>query len=186
LYFSLRRVYADSTRRLRERETAERSARAQVAAAEELARLKDQFVSQVTHELRGPLAPISGYAELLAERAESPADVERYARTIHRQAGVLERLVDDLLDLARLEAGRYRLEREPVEVPSILEPIAQEVAGNSALHPVVVEAEPGLPLVDADPHRVAQVVRNLIGNAIRYSPEGGEVRVRASRDGEAV
>jgi signal transduction histidine kinase len=186
LFLSLRRIYADSTRLLRQREESEHSARAQVAAAQELARLKGEFVSQVTHELRNPLAPIAGYAEMLVERADSPEEVRRYAQAIARQAGVLERLVDDLLDLARLETGRYRLARQPTRIEEVLAAAADELSGTSALHPIAVEVTPDLPPVDADPDRVAQVVRNLIANAIRYSPTGGEVRVRAMRDGEEV
>jgi signal transduction histidine kinase len=186
LFYSLRRVYVDSTRLLREREEAERSARAQVAAMHELGRLKDEFVSQVTHELRSPLAPISGYAELLAERDQSHEEVQRYARTIQRQAGVLERLIDDLLELARLESGRYRLDRRPTDLADLLRATAEEQASSSALHPVEVELEPGLPSANVDPDRVAQIVRNLVGNAIRYSPEGGPVRVRAERDGPSL
>lgn len=182
LFVSLRRIYADSTRRLRAGEAAERSALAQVAAVQELARLKDEFVSQVSHELRSPLAPISGYAELLAERAETPEDVRRYAGTIQRQAQALERLVDDLLDLARLESGHYRLDRQPVRLNEVLATTTADVGRGAELHPVVVDVEPGLPAVDADPHRIGQIVRNLVSNAIRYSPEGGEVRVRASRE----
>jgi signal transduction histidine kinase len=186
LFFSLRRIYVDSTRLLREREESERSARAQVAAAQELARLKGEFVSQVTHELRNPLAPIAGYAELLADRAEAPAEVRRYAQVIQRQAGVLERLIDDLLDLARLETGRYRLDRQPTRIEEVLAAAADELGRTSKLHPIAVDVTPGLPAVDADPDRVAQVVRNLIANAIRYSPTGGEVRIRAMREGQEV
>jgi signal transduction histidine kinase len=186
LYFSLRRVYADSTRLLRQREEAERSARAQVAAMHELTRLKDEFVSQVTHELRSPLAPISGYAELLAERSQTPEEIQRYARTIQRQAGVLERLIDDLLELARLESGRYRLQRRPTDLTDVLRATAEEQGRVSGLHPVEVDTEPGLPTADADPDRVAQVVRNLVSNAIRYSPDGSTVVVRAERDGDSL
>lgn len=186
LFFSLRHIYSDSTRLLRQREEAERSARAQVAAMEELTRLKDEFVSQVSHELRTPLAPISGYAELLAERAESPEEVQRYARTIRRQASVLERLVDDLLELARLESGRYRLDRRPLALGPVLAEVAEEQVRDAEVHPVRLEIDPTLPPVDADPDRVGQVARNLVSNAIRYSPEGGEVRVRARREGDLV
>jgi signal transduction histidine kinase len=186
LFFSLRSIYADSTRRLRVREAAERSALAQVAAMQELARLKDEFVSQVSHELRNPLAPIAGYAELLAERSESPDEVQRYARNIQRQAQTLERLVDDLLELARLENGRYRLERRPVRIEDVLEATAPDVGRGAELHPVRIDVEPGLPAVDADPERIGQVVRNLVSNAIRYSPEGGEVDVRAARENGLV
>ena len=186
LFFSLRRIYSDSTRLLREREEGERSARAQMAAAQELTRLKDEFVSQVTHELRNPLTPIAGYAELLAERAASPGEVQRYAQAIGRQAEVLDRLVGDLLDLARLESGRYRLDRQPTRIEKVLAAAAEELGHASALHPIAVEITPDLPAVDADPDRVAQVVRNLIANAIRYSPAGGEVRVQALREGDSV
>ncbi len=182
LFFSLRKIYSDSTNQIRRQEAAERSARAQVAAMEELSHLKDAFVSQVSHELRTPLQPIVGFAELLAERADS-AEEKRYGEIILRQAQVLQRLVDDLLDLARFETGRYRLERQPVDLRGLLDQRIRELGLLSAIHRVRLEVAGDLPPVMADPARVEQVVNNLVGNAIRYSPGGGEVRVRLDRDG---
>jgi signal transduction histidine kinase len=186
LFLVLRRIYADASALLRAREAAERSARVQVAALEELARLKDEFVSQVSHELRGPLSPIFGYAELLIEQRESPEAVQRYAGVIQEGAGRLQRLVDDLLDLNRLESGRYRLERQPVPVGDLLERRARELRHLSTRHTIVLNAPATLPAVDVDPDRVSQVVTNLVTNAVRYSPDGGEIRLRAARQGDTV
>lgn len=179
LFFSLRTIYVDSTRRLRRREAAERSARAQVAALEELARLKDEFVSQVSHELRTPLAPIVGYAELLAERDEPPETMHQYARAIQQQAAALQRLVDDLLDLSRLESGRYLLDRHRTSAGPLLANLVGELRHISAAHELRLDLPTDLPDVDVDPDRIRQVIGNLVTNAVRYSPAGGEIVVSA-------
>jgi signal transduction histidine kinase len=186
LFLVLRRIYADASALLRAREAAERSARVQVAALEELTRLKDEFISQVSHELRGPLSPIFGYAELLIEQRDSPEAVQRYAGIIQEGAGRLQRLVDDLLDLNRLESGRYRLERQPIPIRDLLERRARELRHLSTRHTIVLDAPATLPAVDVDPDRVSQVVTNLVTNAVRYSPDGGEIRVRAALQGDTV
>ena len=183
LFLSLRKIFVDSTNQLQRQEAAERSARAQVAAMEELGHLKDAFVSQVSHELRTPLQPIVGFAELLADRSESPDEVKRYAEIIQRQAGTLQRLVDDLLDLARFESGRYQLERQPIDLRGLLDARVRELSATSARHNVRLETDDDVPLVDADAGRVEQIVNNLVGNAIRYSPDGGSVVVRLRRTG---
>jgi len=145
----------------------------------ELARLKEQFVSQVSHELRGPLAPIVGYAELLADQPSEPDQVQLFASLIQDGATRLQRLVDDLLDLSRLENGRYRLERRPIALDGLLDRSIREARHLSSQHTITLQAPADLPPADADPDRVAQVVTNLVGNAVRYSPDGGEIRVRA-------
>lgn len=180
LFLALRRIYADASALLRSREAAERSARVQVAALEELTRLKDEFVSQVSHELRGPLSPIFGYAELLIEQKSAPETVERYARIIQEGAGRLQRLVDDLLDQTRLESGRYRLERQPTQIRELLERCAREMRHLSTRHTLVLDEPMDLPTIDVDPDRISQVVTNLVSNAIRYSPNGGEIRLRGA------
>ena len=187
LFLALRRIYVDASALLRAREAAERSARVQVAALEELTRLKDEFVSQVSHELRGPISPIFGYAELLIEQKASPETVERYAKVIQEGAGRLQRLVDDLLDLSRLESGRYRLQREPVTIGELLDRCVRELRHLSTRHAIVLEAPADLPTVEVDGDRISQVITNLVTNAVRYSPNGGEIRLRgADHDGAVV
>ncbi len=179
LFLSLRRVYADSTRRIQAQEEAERNARAQVAALEELARLKDEFVAQVTHELRGPLVPIRGFAEIITTGSQDREAINKYARVIHDRAEALNQLIDDLLDLTRLEGGRYLLERTAVDLAELARSVAADVGRQSDNHRIVVDMPADLPRVDADPRRVTQVLTNLCSNAIRYAPEGGDIRIRA-------
>jgi signal transduction histidine kinase len=184
LFLSLRKIFGDSTALIQKQEAAERSARAQVAAMEELGRLKDAFVSQVSHELRTPLQPIVGFAELLSDRADSPEEVRQYADIIQRQSLTLQRLVDDLLDLARFESGRYQLDRTSVDLKQLLDTRVAELGMLSTKHPVHLEVDGAVPPVDADPGRVEQVVNNLVGNAVRYSPDGGAIVIRLSREGD--
>ncbi|TAK21916.1 MAG: hypothetical protein EPO26_13125 [Chloroflexota bacterium] len=182
LMVTLGRIYADSTARIREREESEQAARIHVDALQELNRLKDEFVAQVSHELRGPLVPISGYSELLAMGQADPEQTARYGEAIRESASRLNRLVEDLLDLGRIESGRYHLERAAVDLRDLIERVARDSGAVSSRHHVVVDAPSDLPTVDADPDRVTQVVTNLVTNAIRYSPEGGEIRTRLRRE----
>lgn len=172
LFLSMRRVYADSTRRIQAQEEAERNVRVQVAALEELARLKDEFVAQVTHELRGPLVPIRGFADIITTGSQDREAINRYARVIHDRAEALNQLIDDLLDLTRLEGGRYALERTAVDLPALARSVAADVGRQSDHHRIVVDMPADLPRIDADPRRVTQVLTNLCSNAIRCAPEG--------------
>jgi hypothetical protein len=139
----------------------------------------DGPLGQVSHELRGPLAPIVGYAELLADQSAEPGQVQQFAGMIQDGATRLQRLVDDLLDLSRIENGRYSLERRPIALEPLLERSIHGLRHAATGHTFTLEVPPDLPPVDADPDRVAQVITNLVGNAVSYSPDGGEIGVRA-------
>jgi signal transduction histidine kinase len=150
---------------------------ARVRAREEAVRLKDDFLSAAAHDLKTPLTTLLGQAQLLERRAlrdpHAPADLEGIRRII-RESRRLNTLVLELLDAARLERGTLLGPREPVDLVAV----AQEVCERhtSARHPCVVEA--GGPVIGRwDPLRVSQVVENLVENGVKYSPDGGEVRI---------
>ena len=146
---------------------------------------KSDFLAAMSHELRTPLNAIIGFSELLAEggdQAADPATVEAYAEHIHGSGLHLLELVNDVLDLARVEAGRLELKPVPFELDAL---IAQTVA---AVRPLadqkrqVVTLELAPTVVDADPSRVRQVVINLLSNAIKFTGEGGQIRVGLRAD----
>ena len=159
---------------------------ARARALEELARLKNQFVSAVSHELRTPLSFICGYAELLRMREHPPEVVTEMVCRIDEAAGRMRRLVDDLLDLGRIEAGEFGLRRCTVDLAELARRAVAEARVRAPTREL--RAEVGvLPPVEADPDRIGQVLDNLLENALRYAPEGPiAVRVRAEPDAVRV
>jgi two-component system, OmpR family, phosphate regulon sensor histidine kinase PhoR len=145
----------------------------------EVERMRTALVSNVSHELRSPLTAIKGYVETLLEGGPWEAEMERELLTIITQsADRLTSLVDDLLDAAKMDAGVLVLDREPVQVGRVAERVLAQRRPLSPHHALRLEAEPNLPIVQADPLRVEQVLTNLVENAINYSPAGGTVTVR--------
>jgi signal transduction histidine kinase len=157
----------------------------------EVDRMKDQFVGSVSHELRTPLTSIVGYVELLLDEEEfdNLDDEQRqFLAIIDRNCNRLTRLVDDILFIARVDAGRLSLELQAVDLAklaSLAVESARPFAGrkNQTLE---LEAEPDLPALQADPTRMNQLIDNLISNGIKYTPEGGTVTVVVARSGEAI
>ncbi|HEX9050560.1 MAG TPA: ATP-binding protein [Anaeromyxobacter sp.] len=170
----------------RARERDELLARAEAARADAVAanRTKDEFLAMLGHELRNPLAPIATALHLLEQRGEGAT---REHAIVRRQVAHLQRLVDDLLDVSRITRGKVALHRERVEA-ALFVAKAVEMARNlleQRRHRLTVDVPPGL-FVDGDPVRLAQVVANLLTNAARYTPPGGNVHVGAIREGDAV
>jgi signal transduction histidine kinase len=164
----------------------EMAARTEVAQGElrEAVRLREEFLSVASHELRTPLTPLKGFAALTLNRMEKLGDFPERERTLKalrsmaRQTDRLTRLVDDLLDTSRIQAGRFELERARVDlVPLVREVLERfELRGQEGLR-FFLES-PELPVEGTwDGPRLEQVVTNLLSNAVRYSPQGGTVRV---------
>jgi signal transduction histidine kinase len=164
----------------------EMAARMELAQAElrEAVRLREEFLSVASHELRTPLTPLKGFAALTLGRVEQGADFPererllKALRSMARQTDRLTRLVDDLLDTSRIQAGRFELEREPVDLLPLVREVLErfELRGEECLR-FVLEA-PDTPVEGVwDGPRLEQVVTNLLSNAVRYSPQGGIVRV---------
>jgi CheY-like chemotaxis protein/two-component sensor histidine kinase len=158
---------------------AERRAR---ESAQQEVRARDAFIAVASHELRNPLASVKGYAQLLQRRG---AYNERLVETILTQTGQLERLIQDLLDASSLEAHRLDLQRETVDLLAIARSAAEQAQTQTTEHTIVLSAPSG-PLTGWwDPQRLAQIFQNLLGNAIKYSPAGGAIRLEIDeRDDE--
>jgi signal transduction histidine kinase/integral membrane sensor domain MASE1 len=157
----------------------EQAARAEAEAA---SRAKDEFLAMLGHELRNPLGAISSAIGVL-ERVEphSPA-AERAHAIIGRQAGHLARLVNDLLDVARVTSGKIPLRCQPLDLKEIVERCltALQHAGRTGQHRMSLVGDGGL--VNGDPTRLEQVVGNLLDNALKYTPPGGRVDVTVTRE----
>ena len=148
-------------------------------------RMRAALVATVSHELRSPLTAIVGYTDTLLLGDQWEADTQReLLEIVAHAAGTLSRLVDNLLDAAQMDAGILRLEREPVRIERIAQRLIAHRRALVPNHLLVVEADPALPLANADPLRAEQVLTNLLDNAIKYSPAGGTViiRIAASDD----
>ena len=149
-----------------------------------LEQARQDFVSIVAHELRNPLAGIRGYAQLMRRRNSYE---ERAVSVIIGQVDQLERRLSDLTDLSRLEAGRLSLERQPTDLLELAHASVEQARGQSDAHTISLEG-PDYPLVGTwDRDRLGQVLMNLLSNAMKYSPDGGEIVVRVEQSGaEAV
>jgi signal transduction histidine kinase len=173
----------------------ERSARADAEQAQmllalqndqlvEADRLKDEFVALISHDLRTPLTSIIGYVELSLEEGEPELDEERrgYLKIVSRSSERLLRLVDDLLFVARVQAGKLVLERAELDLGMIASQAVEEARPRAEGKRLALEFAGESPvLIDADKGRLFQLLDNLISNAIKFTPEGGHVDVRVGR-----
>ena len=151
--------------------------------AEEVGRLKDEFVALVTHDLRTPLTSIRGYADALLsfDARLSEAERQRFAAVILRESKRMSRMVDDFLDLSRLETGAVPLRRQPVDLRAVAERVVETLHGYGPSVRFELDFPAGLPRPLADAEQLERVLTNLGSNAVKYSPADGTVRLRARR-----
>jgi signal transduction histidine kinase/CheY-like chemotaxis protein/CHASE3 domain sensor protein len=157
-----------------------------VTSAREADQLKSELVATVSHELRTPLTGILGFSELLLATGSDDETVSRYLQTIHNEALRLSQLVDDFLDVQRIEAGGMTLVLEPFRLDELLEQQAAFFRGTSRTHELAVDVDDEPLVVLGERGRIAQVVANLLSNALKYSPAGGSVRVATRRQSGVV
>jgi len=186
LYLSLFPILHRVTRQL---ESSNRRLREDADELRELDRMKDEFISLVSHELRTPLTSIRGYVELLQEDGSLSDEQQRYLGVVDRNTGRLLDLVSDLLFLAQADAGKLAFELRPVELDLLVDECveaAQPAADAKGIELVRLTKELPSPL-QGDPARLAQVLDNLVSNALKFTPAGGRVQVRLSTaDGVAL
>ncbi len=159
-----------------------------VVQAAESDRLKSEFVAFASHEVKGPLTVIGGYAELLTASSGLPTEERGYAETIGNEAARLVRIVSNLLDATKLDLGALAVARESFALRGLVEQLSRAYQLRSKEHrlTVTVDGESDEPLVLADADRLSQVLGNLIDNAIKYSPAGGEIRIALRAQGPLV
>ncbi len=154
-----------------------------------LEEVRREFVANVSHELRTPLSIFHGYVETLLETPDLPReDVLNVLGILQKHSLRLNALVEDLLILARLESRHERMVREPVEAEELLRSTATDWAGKAKTKQVAIELDlgPDLPPLVADRFRLEQVFTNLLANAMKYTPAGGRIALRAARVGDAL
>jgi signal transduction histidine kinase len=183
------RVYADllaafTDTLVSEKIRAQDSAQAAARLAE-ANQAKDQFLAMLAHELRNPLAPIRIATQIIGHGPASPSDIQKAREIMDRQVGHLARLLDDLLDVARITRGSIELRKESVDLATVIEaaletsrPLIEQHG-----HTLAVSLSEERLWLDADPIRLAQVVTNLLNNAAKYTPPHGHIAVAASLEG---
>lgn len=165
--------------------SAERAAR---LAAERAGRMKDEFLATLSHELRTPLSAIMGWAQLLSSKPNDAQLAAEGASVILRNAAVQAQIIDDLLDMSRIVAGKVRLEIVPVDFAVLLAESIDTVrtAANAKGIQVTLSAPERLPQISGDPQRLHQVFWNLLSNAVKFTPCDGRIDVTITLDGGQI
>jgi len=157
-------------------------------AAERENTIKDQFLATLSHELRSPLTPILGWTTMLRSGQLAPEDAARALDVIERNAKLQAQLIDDLLDVSRIVSGKLRMDLRPIDLRGVVEAALDAVrtAAEKRRVTLTVELGPEPVRVVGDPERLQQVVWNLASNAVKFSPEGGCVRVHLELGADAA
>lgn len=158
------------------------------AIAEAANRSKDEFLAVVTHELRSPLNSILGYTRIARTNAQDAAQVTRYCEIIERNAKVQQKLIEDLLDTARIVSGKLKIDVAPVDLRLVLEEALLVVrpAAEAKKIRLITQIGSDPQEVSGDAARLQQVAWNLLQNAIKFTPEGGRIELRLERDGQHI
>jgi PAS domain S-box-containing protein len=153
------------------------------ARANEASRMKDEFLATLSHELRTPLNAVLGYARMLKQGTITHDRTELAFDVIERNATALRQIIEDVVDVSRIVAGRLRLNVEPVDLPAILHEAWATVSPAADAKELRIEAviDPITDSVSGDPARLLQIVWNLLSNAIKFTPRGGKVQLRLAR-----
>ena len=182
---SERKLAEDRLNELRQAYTVELESRNR--EVERANQLKNEFLASMSHELRTPLHTIIGFSELLAEEIEGPLNEKqrRFTDHIHTDSLHLLDLINDILDISKIEAGRLELRREAFDVSLALEETLSSVRQQGKAKSIGIETKLSIPAtIFADRLRIKQILFNLLSNALKFTPEGGRVEVEAlSRDG---
>ncbi len=150
-----------------------------VSSQKEAERLKNELVSTVSHELRTPLTSLRGFAELMLERDFTPDKRRKFLGIIHKEATRLSNLINDFLDVQRMESGRQEYHFERVSIGLLIQETMALFAGSNPNHVFSAHVPAELPIVQADADRIRQVFSNLTANAVKFSPQGGTVTLSA-------
>ncbi|MFZ3012709.1 MAG: ATP-binding protein [Nitrospira sp.] len=148
-----------------------------------LEKIRKDFVANVSHELRTPLTSIKGYVEALLDGAkDDPVASTKFLEIILKQSDRLNLIIEDLLELSKIESGRVSLKEEPLELRSVVDRTLSMIKpiADKKRHRLVTSVDPSLPPVAGDDGRLVQVLTNLLDNAIKYTPEGGTITVGAA------
>ncbi|MCL5957717.1 MAG: hybrid sensor histidine kinase/response regulator, partial [Chloroflexi bacterium] len=155
-----------------------------ITLRKEIDQMKDEFISVASHDLKSPITSIKGYAQLALRRLQSASleQVHESLAMVNKQADNLVRLINTLLDVSQIQAGRLELSPESLDLGALIVDMGERLQVTTDKHQIVVD-EPAERIIWLwDRGRLEQVINNLVGNAIKYSPSGGEIRVSLHRE----
>ena len=161
----------------------------QAQAVEQLERLnraKSEFVSIVSHEFRTPLTGIQGFSEMMRDEQLSMEEMREYAGDINKDVQRLNRMINEMLDLDRMESGRMTVHPERMDFNSVVNDAADRVRPNAPNHTLTLDLQSDLPEIQADRDRMTQVASNLLNNAVKYSPTGGRITLSTRAQGDQL
>jgi signal transduction histidine kinase len=157
-----------------------------VEQLERLNRAKSEFVSIVSHEFRTPLTGIQGFSEMMRDEELTLEEMREYAGDINKDAQRLNRMINEMLDLDRMESGRMTIHPELMDLNPVIADVADRVRPNAPNHTLTLDLQPDLPPLHGDRDRLTQVASNLLNNAVKYSPTGGRITMTTRLDGDQV
>jgi signal transduction histidine kinase len=145
-----------------------------------IGQLRSEIMATLSHELRTPLAAIKGYSTaLLLDEIDWPAEKQKeFLGLIDEECNNLQVMIGDMLDASIIDAGQMVIQKQPVRLPILVKDIAEEMQFRTDAHKIIVEFPDDFPIVDIDPRKITQVVRNILDNSIKYSPNGGLIVIR--------
>ncbi|MBI2267663.1 MAG: GAF domain-containing protein [Armatimonadetes bacterium] len=146
--------------------------------------MKSDFVSLVTHELKTPITSIQGFVDLIMSRELPRENILQYLAIVRQESGRLLRLINNILNLSKLEAGLFHLRLSEISLPALTEQVLESMRTQVYKHNFNLIVHGDIPPIQADKDLVIQILSNLLSNAIKYSPGGGEIRIEVSCDGE--
>ncbi|MBN6188338.1 response regulator [Aneurinibacillus sp. BA2021] len=141
----------------------------------EVDRMKSEFVSTVSHELRTPLSSILGFVEIMLQRKITPDKQMRYLNTIYKEARRLTNLINDFLDVQRMESGKQEYNKQPLRLHEVVEEVMQ--VQQTTFHQIVYNRHTERDIIMGDHEKIQQVITNLLSNAIKYAPSGGTITI---------
>ena len=161
---------------------------ARLAAAEEANRLKDEFLATLSHELRTPLNAILGWVQIVQQEAPGQDRARQALEVIGRNARLQAQLIEDILDVSRIIAGKLRVDRTPLALAPLLDGVMTALSPAAAAKQISVRAEvpQALPPVEGDAKRLTQVLTNVLANAVKFTPERGTIDVRCTANGQRI
>jgi signal transduction histidine kinase len=177
------RLYEAAQQAAQERELLLASERAARSEAERMSSMKDEFLTTLSHELRTPLGAILGWSQILRRGTRNEADLNKGLETIERNARGQAQLIEDLLDMSRITAGKVRLDVQVVELSDLIETSVETVRPTAEAKGIqlAVVLDPCAGAVSGDPGRLQQIIWNLLSNAIKFTPKHGQVQVTLAR-----
>lgn len=182
-FLKLTQDVSEQKRQLHEREAALRAAEAARLGAERLNHSKDEFLATISHELRTPLGAILGWAHVLERGIADPGNLKHGLAAITRNARVQVQLIEDLLDMNRIESGQMRLDLQRVDLAVVISNAIEAVMPSAAAKNISLRTvlDPAVGQINGDPERLQQIVWNLLNNAVKFTPAEGRVEIALAR-----